>query len=119
MRLGGWICPLPCLRDHFGRQMLGGIGAAGAMPIRRSLVGDLFRSEEQVSAGLGLIETSNTFGKVLSPILGSALALLAWQAPFWSVPVLCKLLIALVLLLVKVRAKKSDAPRPAACQGIS
>ncbi|CDN44388.1 MULTISPECIES: MFS transporter [Paenibacillus] len=96
-------------------RVLQGIGAAGAMPIVLPLVGDMFRSEQQVSAGLGLIETSNTFGKVLSPILGSALALLAWQAPFWSVPILCALSIILVLFLVKVPPKQGEeaaAPPP-------
>ena len=97
-------------------RVLQGIGAAGAMPIVLPLVGDLFRSEEQVSAGLGLIETSNTFGKVLSPILGSALALLAWQAPFWSVPVLCALSIALVLSAGQGSSQKRRCSRPAARQ---
>ena len=49
-----------------------GIGA-GAMPVVIPCVGDLYKDEKQVSTGLGIIETSNTFGKVLSPILGSAL----------------------------------------------
>ena len=47
-----------------------GIGAAGAMPVVIPCVGDLYKDEKQVSTGLGIIETSNTFGKVLSPILG-------------------------------------------------
>ncbi|OXM15092.1 MFS transporter [Paenibacillus herberti] len=94
-------------------RMLQGIGAAGAMPIVLPLVGDMFRSEEQVSAGLGLIETANTFGKVLSPIAGSALALLAWQAPFWAVPILCTISIALLLLLVgNPTGKKVNPPTP-------
>ena len=46
-----------------------GIGAAGAMPVVIPCVGDLYKDEKQVSTGLGIIETSNTFGKVLSPIL--------------------------------------------------
>lgn len=59
-----------------------GIGAAGAMPVVIPCVGDLYKDEKQVSTGLGIIETSNTFGKVLSPILGSALAAIVWFLPF-------------------------------------
>ncbi|WP_235680243.1 MFS transporter [Paenibacillus albicereus] len=94
-------------------RLLQGMGAAGAMPIVLPLVGDMFRSEAQVSAGLGLIETANTFGKVLSPILGSALAILAWQAPFWSIPALCAVSLLLLLTLVRVPARPSEPPPPA------
>ncbi|AJY77608.1 MFS transporter [Paenibacillus beijingensis] len=96
----------------FGR-VLQGIGAAGAMPIVMPLVGDMFRSEEQVSAGLGLIETSNTFGKVLSPIAGSALAALIWSVPFWAIPVMCLISILLVIFMVKAPKKKERKPPPA------
>ncbi|MCM3747681.1 MFS transporter [Paenibacillus pasadenensis] len=91
-------------------RVLQGIGAAGAMPIVLPLVGDMFRREEEVSAGLGLIETANTFGKVLSPIAGAALALLAWQAPFWTVPLLCAVSIVLLLILVRTPEKKAAIP---------
>ncbi|WP_275444585.1 MFS transporter [Paenibacillus sp. ACRRX] len=82
-------------------RVLQGIGAAGAMPIVLPLVGDMFKNEKDVSSGLGLIETSNTIGKVLSPILGSALVAIVWYLPFWAVPVLCFISILLVLFLVK------------------
>ncbi|AIQ52386.1 MFS transporter [Paenibacillus sp. FSL R7-0331] len=84
-----------------GGRVLQGIGAAGAFPIVLPFVGDLFKDEKQVSKGLGLIETSNTFGKVLSPILGAYLGLLLWYAPFISIPVLCIISFLLVLFLVK------------------
>lgn len=106
---GGAVCIWAASQNSFGLLLTGraiqGIGAAGAMPIVLPLVGDMFKDEERVSSGLGLIETFNTFGKVLSPILGSALALIAWRTPFWSIPVLCAISIVLVLWLVK-------APRP-------
>ena len=58
-------------------RVLQGVGASGAMPIILPLVGDLYKDDdEKTSSCLGIIETSNTFGKVLSPILGSALAAL-------------------------------------------
>jgi len=115
---GGVICIWAAGQNSFGLLLTGravqGIGAAGAMPIVLPLVGDMFKDEEQVSSGLGLIETFNTFGKVLSPILGSALALIAWRTPFWSIPVLCGISIVLVLWLVKTprRDKKEKPPSP-------
>ncbi len=81
-----------------------GIGAAGSFPIVLPLVGDMFKREEDVSAGLGMIETSNTFGKVLSPILGAALALIVWYMPLLIIPPVCLISIIAVWLLVKVPA---------------
>lgn len=63
-------------------RVVQGIGAAGMSPIAMALVGDIFTTEERAKA-LGLIEASNIFGKVISPILGAALALIAWFAPFF------------------------------------
>jgi len=86
-------------------RLLQGIGASGAFPIVIPLVGDMFEDEEEVSKSLGIIETSNTFGKVLSPILGAFLASLLWYLPFLSIPVLC--LISLLLVLFWVKAPKN------------
>ncbi|WP_427052592.1 MFS transporter [Paenibacillus sp. TC-CSREp1] len=90
-------------------RFLQGIGAAGAFPIVIPLVGDMFKDEDQVSKSLGIIETSNTFGKVLSPILGAALAVWLWYSPFLAVPVLCLISLLLVIFLVKT-PKRSEKP---------
>ncbi|MBH5316436.1 MFS transporter [Paenibacillus sp. GSMTC-2017] len=82
-------------------RLIQGIGAAGAFPIVLPLVGDMFKSEEEVSSGLGMIETSNTFGKVLSPILGSALAMVVWFLPLIVIPIISLISILAVLFLVK------------------
>lgn len=82
-------------------RFIQGIGAAGAFPIVLPLIGDMFRSEEEVSGGLGVIETSNTFGKVLSPILGSALAMVVWFLPLAVIPIISAISIIAVWLLVK------------------
>ncbi|MCF6137482.1 MFS transporter [Pseudalkalibacillus berkeleyi] len=82
-------------------RFLQGAGAAGASPVVLPTVGDLFTTDKEVSSGLGLIETSNTFGKVLSPILGAILATWAWYIPFWSVPILSMISILLIFFLVK------------------
>ncbi|QWU13525.1 MFS transporter, ACDE family, multidrug resistance protein [Paenibacillus sophorae] len=84
-----------------GGRFLQGIGAAGAFPIVLPFVGDMFKDEEEVSKGLGLIETSNTFGKVLSPILGAFLGTLLWFLPFIAIPALCLMSFLLVVFLVK------------------
>ncbi|USB32162.1 MFS transporter [Paenibacillus sp. YPG26] len=87
-------------------RFLQGIGAAGAFPIVIPLVGDMFENEEDVSKSLGLIETSNTFGKVLSPILGAALGAWLWYLPFLTIPVLCLISLLLVIFLVKSPKRK-------------
>ncbi|UPW81540.1 MFS transporter [Lysinibacillus sp. Ag94] len=88
-------------------RIVQGIGAAGAMPIVLPLVGDLYQEDdEKISSTLGIIETSNTFGKVLSPILGSIFAAFLWFLPFFSISALS--LISIVLIFFFVKAPKDD-----------
>lgn len=87
-------------------RFLQGIGAAGAFPIVLPFVGDLFHDEKEVSKGLGLIETSNTFGKVLSPILGALLGAVLWYLPFISIPALS--MISFLMVIFMVRSPKRD-----------
>lgn len=89
-------------------RLLQGVGAAGAFPIVLPLVGDMFSDEDDVSHGLGIIETANTFGKVLSPILGALLGAWIWYAPFLSIPVLCLVSLLLVLFFVKEPERKHE-----------
>jgi len=91
-------------------RVLQGIGASGAMPIVFPLIGDMFRRESEASETLGLIETSNTVGKVLSPILGSLLASFLWFLPFVSIPVFCSISIILVVIFIKDNNNKEDEP---------
>lgn len=111
--IGGLISGLAAwwVKDSYWLILVGrfvqGIGAAGAMPIVIPLVGDMFRSEDDVSQGLGIIETANTFGKVVSPILGAALAVWIWYMPFLSIPAFCAASIVLVAFLVRVPKPKS------------
>jgi ACDE family multidrug resistance protein len=110
--LAAWWMPHPYWLILAGR-LLQGIGVSGAAPIVMPLVGDLFKKESDVSSGLGIIETSNTMGKVLSPILGSALALIVWFLPFLAIPVFCLFSILLVFFLVKVpkSSETKEAPK--------
>ena len=105
--IGGFICgwaawkfDSPFMWIILGRA-LQGIGASGAFPIVLPLIGDLFKDEKDVSASLGLVETSNTFGKVLSPILGALIAGVVWFLPFFSIPILCALSLLMIAFLVK------------------
>ncbi|MDQ0193207.1 MFS transporter [Paenibacillus wynnii] len=93
-------------------RFLQGIGAAGAFPIVLPFVGDLFNDEKEISKSLGIIETSNTFGKVLSPILGAYLGTLLWYAPFIAIPILCFISFLMVLFLVSKPEKDEDAEKP-------
>ncbi|MED4204052.1 MFS transporter [Neobacillus mesonae] len=92
-------------------RALQGVGAAGAFPIVLPLVGDMFKNEDDVSTCLGLIETSNTFGKVLSPIFGAILAGFMWFLPFLAFPIFCAISVLMMAFLVK-SPKSSQKPMP-------
>ncbi|MBW7460848.1 MFS transporter, partial [Paenibacillus sepulcri] len=89
-------------------RLVQGLGSAGCFPVVIPLVGDLFKKKEDVSSGLGVVETSNTFGKVLSPILGASLAIWAWYIPFFAIPLFSMISFVLVLLLVKSPSKERE-----------
>ncbi|MDO6654853.1 MFS transporter [Anaerobacillus sp. 1_MG-2023] len=108
-----WSLENPYVMILIGR-VLQGIGSSGAAPVVLPLVGDLFKNDKDVSAGLGLIETSNTVGKVLSPILGALLASFLWYLPFLSIPVFSLISILLVIFLVKSPEKKEE-PQTFSC----
>ncbi|WP_374720076.1 MFS transporter [Parageobacillus toebii] len=92
-------------------RMLQGLGAAGAFPIVLPLVGDLFPDDSEASSCLGTIETANTFGKVLSPILGAMFASIVWFLPFFAFPLFCVISLAMMLFCVKSPSKQ-DHPLP-------
>lgn len=99
--VGAWLLPSSYIWIIAGR-LLQGIGASGAFPVVLPLVGDLFKNKEDTSHALGMIETSNTIGKVISPIVGAALSVLIWFLPFVFIPVLSILAILLIGIFVKV-----------------
>jgi ACDE family multidrug resistance protein len=92
-----------------GARAIQGIGAAGTAPIAMALVGDLYKGAQE-SQALGLIEASNGAGKVVSPILGSLLALLVWYAAFFAFPAFCALSLLAVLFLLKEPKRKEPPP---------
>lgn len=92
-------------------RALQGAGAAGAFPIVLPLIGDMFKNDDEVSGALGEIETANTLGKVLSPVLGSFLAGFIWFIPFFSIPIFCAISIIMMVFMVK-SPKKREEPLP-------
>lgn len=99
--LAAWLMDSHAYAVILAGRFIQGVGAAGAFPVVLPLVGDMFESEEEVSSGLGMIETSNTFGKVLSPVLGAALALVVWFLPLAVIPFISLIAIIGVIFLVK------------------
>lgn len=93
-----------------GGRVLQGIGAAGTAPIAMALVGDLFDGAQE-SRALGLLETSNGMGKVLSPIIGSLLALISWYMVFLAFPIICGVVLLMFLFLTKEK-KQDKKPIP-------
>lgn len=87
--LGGLICGFASLflENPYHLLLAGrvvqGAGAGGTYQLAMALTGDTFQSDERTKA-LGLLEAANGLGKVLSPpILGSLIALISWQTPFF------------------------------------
>ncbi|MBH8606684.1 MFS transporter [Thermoactinomyces sp. CICC 10521] len=91
-------------------RIIQGIGAAGTAPIAMVLVGDLYKKQNR-SKALGIIEASNAMGKVLSPILGSLIAMITWYAMFFAFPLLCvPAAVALWKLVDEPAAKEKPQP---------
>ncbi len=97
--IASWLLENPYILILVAR-LFQGVGAAGAFPIVIPLIGDMCKSEKDVNTGLGLIETSNTLGKVLSPILGAILAAMIWYMPFFAFPLFCLISILLIQFMV-------------------
>ncbi|MCM3143289.1 MFS transporter [Brevibacillus sp. MER 51] len=114
--LGGLLAGLAALwldqpyMAIMGGRVLQGIGAAGTAPIAMALVGDLFDGASE-SRALGLLETSNGMGKVLSPIFGSLLALISWYMVFLAFPIICGVVLLMFLFLTKEK-KQEKKPLP-------
>lgn len=89
-------------------RIIQGIGAAGTAPITMVLTSDLYQKSQR-SQALGIIEAANAMGKVLSPILGSLIAMIIWYAMFFAFPLLC-IPIALALWFF-IKEPQKQSPR--------
>lgn len=97
---GGYLDRGTAYSAILGGRIIQGIGAAGTAPIAMALCGDLFTGKER-SKSLGIIEAANGFGKVLSPVLGSLVGLIAWYATFLFFPAVVIPIAIGVWLLIK------------------
>lgn len=83
-----------------GGRVIQGLGAAGTGPLAMALAGDMFKTKER-SESMGILEAANGMGKVLSPIIGAAVALIVWYALFFSYALLSVPIAILIWLMVK------------------
>lgn len=88
-----------------GSRVIQGIGAAAPMYLAMALAGDIFQSTERAQA-VGLMETASGLGKLLAPIIGALVGLIAWVAPFFVYPILSLPIAAAVYFLIKEPQKK-------------
>ncbi|MGD6874161.1 MFS transporter [Sutcliffiella horikoshii] len=90
----------------FGR-VLQGIGSAGTAPIAMAIVADLFSGSKQLKV-LSLMETTNSMGKVVSPLIGALIALFMWYYIFFVFPLACSILFILFYFYVNDEASSSE-----------
>jgi len=87
-------------------RVVQGLGGGGTYQLAMALAGDIFSSAER-SKVMGILEAANGTGKVISPIIGSAAALLTWFAPFFVYPAVA------IPVAVGAYALVSEPERPA------
>lgn len=63
-------------------RIVQGVGAGGTYLLAVALAGDIFTGSGRTRV-LGILEAANGVGKVVSPILGAAIGLIVWWAPFF------------------------------------
>ncbi|WP_219837909.1 MFS transporter [Paenibacillus sp. R14(2021)] len=111
--LAGIAAGFAAVMHHYGfliaSRALQGIGAAGTSSIAMALVGDMYKDGNE-SEALGIIEASNGAGKVVSPVIGSLLALIIWYAPLFAFPLFCAASFAAMLWLIKEPPKDETQP---------
>jgi MFS transporter, ACDE family, multidrug resistance protein len=101
-----WWLKNPYVPVLVGR-VVQGIGASGTAPIAMAFLGDLFTGSNR-SKALGVNEAGNAFGKVVSPVIGAAVALIAWYWVFFIFPILCIPLAAAVWWLIPEPKKTQE-----------
>lgn len=94
-----------------GARILQGIGGGGTYQVAMAWAGDLYKGQSRGKA-MGILEASNGLGKVSSPIIGAAAALIVWFAPFFVYPLLAWTSAAAVWFLVKEPDDTGNQGRP-------
>lgn len=93
-----------------GARIIQGIGAGGTYQLAMALSGDLIQDNERAQV-LGLLEAANGLGKVISPLAGAAIGLIAWYMPFFVYGALA-LPIALAIFFIAQEAKSQKKAQP-------
>lgn len=113
--VGGLICGLAAVVTPrpFSLMLLGrgiqGLGAGGTYQLAMALVGDAEQSRRRARS-LGILESANGLGKVVSPVAGAALGLLSWFAVFFAYGFLALPAAAAVWFLVREPPRRRSAP---------
>lgn len=114
--IGGLIAGIASvsLSNPYGILLLGrivqGIGAGGTYQLAMALTSDLIQGNDRTHA-LGLLESFNGVGKVVSPIAGSALGLIVWFAPFFAYGLLAiPVGVAIWLAVKEANVKREKKP---------
>ncbi|MEW6723974.1 MAG: MFS transporter [Bacillota bacterium] len=81
-------------------RIVQGIGGGGTYQLAMAEVGDIFQTQERTKA-LGLLEAANGLGKVVAPIIGAAVGVISWYAPFFVYLVIAAPVSAAVWFLVR------------------
>ena len=82
-----------------GARILQGFGAGGTYPLAIALAGDIFAPKERKQT-LGILEAANATGKVISPFLGSLIALFFWPGLFFIYALLTVPLAIIIYYLI-------------------
>lgn len=82
-----------------GARILQGFGAGGTYPLAIALAGDIFAPKERKQT-LGILEAANATGKVISPLLGSLIALFFWPGLFFIYALLTVPLAIIIYYLI-------------------
>ena len=90
-------------------RVIQGIGAGGTYQLAMALVGDIFQSSERARS-LGILESANALGKLVSPVAGAALGLITWFTPFFVYAGLAIPAGAAVWWVVKEPAQQKNPP---------
>lgn len=113
--VGGLICGIAsiAMARPFSMLLLGrgiqGLGAGGTYQLAMALVGDAEQSRRRARS-LGILESANGLGKVVSPVAGAALGLISWFAVFFAYGFLALPAAAAVWFLVREPARRQSAP---------
>ena len=76
-----------------------------------ALAGDLIQDNERAQV-LGLLEAANGLGKVISPLAGAAIGLIAWYMPFFVYGILALPIALAIYVIAQAQNPPKAQPLP-------